>query len=197
MTQRLIIKQTEADLRIAAIHEEAVLAALKLKYGGESENYTKLNRKEGEPGQFYIGYRGEIAAANWLRRAGVPIYYRVVTDGNSQASEITIDPDGQAISLEVKTAGKPFHKKVMMPDNQKTDFDIILGCRVKNDNDMEICGWLWKPEFMEIHEVEMVKVLSKTCDARNRNQGGPLRPPLTLVELFGQPYDTRSHQHAS
>lgn len=176
----LVIRQTDHDLALAARWEQEVLESLREKYDGQGENYTGLDTER----QFYTGYRGELAAFAWLRRAEVPCQHRVVTNGNSQASEITINTRDRDYRLEVKTAGKPYprHKNVMMPANQPTDFDLILGARKVDEYRMEICGWLLHQEFMQLHEIKMVRVLSRVCDARNQNQGGPLRPPLTLVE---------------
>lgn len=187
MKDRLILHQTDIELAMAADNERAVLAALKEKHGEDSENYTGLNTDR----QFYTGYRGEIAAHGWLRRAGVPAIYRVCTNGESQPSEIIIDHAGTRYRLEVKTAGKPWpqHQKLMMPAKQRMDFDLIVAARAESENKIEICGWLWRKEFQDIHKIEMIWVLSRTCDARHQGQGGPLRPPLQLIQLLSEQHD--------
>lgn len=121
----------------------AKLVTVNLK---RTPNYTGLSA----PDRFFHGYLGELAVRHYARMLGLRHRYRVITDGNSQRSEFLLawGDSGRVFGLEVKTASKAWHQKVMLPAAQKLDFEILLAVRLAHvDEDRGECeatihGWL-------------------------------------------------------
>ena len=111
------------------------------------ENYTGLEAQD----RYYCGYLGELAFLEYLKREGKQTTYKVKTDGNSDSGDfITVGAiTGQPKSVDVKTACKEFHEKIMLPQSQlkKHRRDYYVGVKLVGD-EAEIWGYCLANHFM-------------------------------------------------
>lgn len=169
----MIVHQTPQQLVWAREWSDRCLAAVEGR-----PNYTGVSA----PDRYYIGYRGEIAAYDWLRSRGVKVQHVVRTNGRSERPELIVDvPSGQ-IDVEVKTSGRCYHQQCRMPAVQKTDFNVLIGVRLMDDERARIMGWLGSADVakhMRFVEDEYGTVW-RTVDY------GSMRDPDDLIRMLNR-----------
>ena len=101
----------------------------------ESVNYTGLCA----PGRYFTGHLGELALVKLVAWNGKYYDYRPAADGRPDAGDITVFIAGRPLRVDVKTASKPGHRYLMIPEAQfrKRHRDAYLGARL--DLEAMIC----------------------------------------------------------
>lgn len=168
---------TLGPMNMKQAHEWATECARNIdptpNYTGSDETFgtTKYYR-------FYAGYRGELAALDWMCDQNWDVDFKLNTCGKSQGSEFIVDAGSRRVRVEIKTAGQPHHQKCMIPENAKLDFDVVIGQKLVADNVVEIWGWLGRLEVEKMMPIEMVKVPTRACLLSN------MRPLSELIEAI-------------
>lgn len=121
---------------------------------GANNSYTGLNEYEE---RWYCGYLGEICFREFLKARGIKFEYKVKAKGENGggADFLIFTKEGIVLEIEVKTACKDFHNKIMVPKVQfeKYRYDFYIGLKLVG-GECEIWGYCYPEEFIE----EMVKV---------------------------------------
>jgi len=95
-------------------YQETVLEALANRKAGP--NYTKLHASN----RFAFGYLGERAFKEALLAAGKKFEWHLDTSGFSSAEDLSVwNEKGYWKSVDVKTASKPHHRHLMIPERQR------------------------------------------------------------------------------
>jgi hypothetical protein len=110
-------------------------------------NYTNLS----DPDRFYVGYLGEFIFLQWCYDNMIDLDYSVNCNGYAGDEDFLLfDLQGNSITIDIKTASKSYHKKIMMPKAQaeKYRYDYYVAIRL-NDDFGEICGYCTKEDLTE------------------------------------------------
>ena len=118
----------------------------------KDSNYTGLNRTD----QYYIGYLGELAFKTLLEAEGKMFTYDPKFNGVADTGDFTLMTVlDRGVTVDVKTAGEDFHKKLMLPKVQYAKANYLIYIGAKLDGDIcEIHGWCYGSELTE----EFVKI---------------------------------------
>lgn len=162
MTDRHRPRITLGKMNMQQAHEWATECAERI---AKTPNYTGSDETFGTTKyyRFYAGYRGELAALDWMCSQGWDVEFKLNTSGRSQGSEFIVTVGDRRLRIEIKTAGQPHHKKIMIPENAKLDFDIVIGQKLVAENVVEIWGWFGRREIEAVMPIEMVKVDTRAC----------------------------------
>lgn len=118
------------------------------------ENYTKLAAQD----RYFFGYLGDLVMEMVLREYGIRHTMDRRLDGQSDDADFQVWHKGNpAISfkLDVKTASKPSHQRIMMPQAQfiNHQHDLYIGVRLLAPARLngtidaaEVCGWASKED---------------------------------------------------
>ena len=111
------------------------------------ENYTGLVAKD----RYFCGYLGELVFLEYLKGQGKKARYKVKTNGRSDSGDFVMAGvvTGQTKTIDVKTACKSFHEKIMLPESQlkKHQRDYYVGVRL-SDTIGEIWGYCLAKHFI-------------------------------------------------
>lgn len=147
----MIVEITE-DMRNMATWAEQ--QCNKLYANSKRGNYTNLNADS----RWYYGFLGELVFLRYLQQHYIQHRYepaftgRDITDFNvySLTSE-------QWAGIDVKTASKPSHRYLMLPDAQLQSHPsgVYVGVRINNADQGEVLGWCLKTDLQPITDLDL------------------------------------------
>lgn len=128
---------------------------------------------------YFTGYLGEALACDWLEHEGLAseFEYEVNCDGNSHGPDFVfprlLDHGGRPFTIEVKTAGEPYHRSLKIPRKhlfrqdldgywrvkEGRQFSVCVAARLDNDTGgVSIQGWIyWNDLFSSKMRIEPSK----------------------------------------
>jgi hypothetical protein len=122
------------------------LALESLKKQGKV-NYTGLDTEN----RYYCGNLGELVFLELLRSEEKRVIYSPNPNGNSDVGDFIVfgQVTGQQRTVDVKTACKSFHSRIMLPQKQwqKADYDYYVGVKLNGDIG-EVYGYCKKKDFV-------------------------------------------------
>lgn len=109
-------------------------------FTAQDRNYTGLSFDD----RWYIGYLGELVFREYVDFLGVDYKYSLKTDGKADDSEFVVCGK----TCDVKTAGKAFHTRIMLPKAQiaRHKSDYYIGVKINGDSG-EIHGYCTLADF--------------------------------------------------
>lgn len=129
-----LIRLSNGELLQARSWSDAIMSRPNIK---AKPNYTGIAAED----RFYFGFLGEIAFARWLEQIGARYVWRVSLEGRSETPEFTVFVDDKLVTIDVKTASKPRHEKMMQPHSQECDADLYVGAKVFDGEWVQLHGW--------------------------------------------------------
>lgn len=170
-----VVVQNKSELAAALKWEEEVLRNLDAEAG---------HRLFMEPRSWYVGYRGELAVARWLKGIRWPFRFRVDTGGRSQRAEIVSRVGGRWLRIEVKATAGAGRRMLMMPAYQKMEFDVLVGVWIPDLDRPEahLMGWLSRKDVDRRMRVEMVKVMTRQVEFERTREMFRLVPALLELQ---------------
>lgn len=119
---------------------------VKRLHGANDVNYTGLYTDD----RFYYGYLGEMILCEYFHTVGKRIDYSIQIKGGPDDGDFHLHPwSGPVLKADVKTATKPFHRRIMMPEaqTQRHKYDIYIGAQLFSKELGGIWGWCYLDDF--------------------------------------------------
>lgn len=107
-------------------------------------NYTGIEVDH----RFFKGYLGELATSDLFAACGALFVHHVRLDGRSAGPEFDVEIDGEARSVEVKTAGEAWYRYYMQPVDQRVEAYLAIGAKLLEPRLVGLMGWLLHDEVM-------------------------------------------------
>lgn len=129
----------EIEIRRVADRASMLAAEVATTATMQKKNYTGLS----EVDRYLYGYLGEMAVEAAMIDSGVVHTYHPTADGLPDRGDFVVRYGRSELSLDVKTASKEYHRRLMMPEKQfrRHHRDLYVAARVTSET-VEIHGFV-------------------------------------------------------
>lgn len=141
------------------------------------------NGMDGSFETYYGGLRGEAAFFKLFKLFKKQIVWSINTNGQLDTGDFIVFIDGEPKTIDLKTALKDFHTKIMLPKIQKEfrgAYDLYVGAKLIDENKVQLWGSCTPEEFkldengfddthgstfyMELNQLTNIQELLYKCD---------------------------------
>lgn len=117
LTEQMVVRARQYQRKVS---ETATLRG--------TENYTGLSVQD----RYFHGHLGELAVVKLLGWHGKRYAYKPAADGQPDGGDVTVFVADRGLQVDIKTATRPTHRCLMIPEAQfaKRHRDLYLGARL-------------------------------------------------------------------
>lgn len=146
----MVIEIDETMRQMAAWAERQCDA---LYAGSKRGNYTKLSAER----RWYHGFLGELVFLKYLQHHYVRYRYEPDFTGRDDTDFYLWAEGYGKVGIDVKTASKPDHRYLMLPDAQLASHPsgVYVGVRINSPDQGEVLGYALRKHLRPITDVQL------------------------------------------